>query len=360
MKSIYLDHNATTPLDRPIVQAIEDFLVTSLGNPSSTHGQGQQARGQLTEARRLIAKSLGVLPQEVVFTSGATEGMNFLLNGLTGHIITSNVEHACTEAALKRLAADVDYLPAGLFGAITAEQVAKALRPETRAIVLMAVNNETGVITPLPEIAEIAEKAGIPLIVDAVAWLGKAPFHIPRGVTALAISGHKLHAPSGIGAVFIRKGFKPKPLIVGGPQELGWRGGTENMLGIVALAAAMKAIDPSQFQHMTLLRDQLEQGILALYPGALINGQGPRISNTLNVAFPDKDGETLLMSLDQAGLAVSLGSACSSGALEPSRVLLAMGFPTVLAKASLRFSLSRMTTSEEIQAALAILKSVLR
>lgn len=329
------------------------------GNPSSVHWFGQQARNQLTQARRTVASFFKAKPEEIIFTSGGTESLNLLLRGLgtKGHIITTSIEHSSLYKTIQTLEAsglEVTYLPVGLYGAPLIEQIAEAIRPSTRAIVLSASNGETGVKIDLEAISCLAEKRGIPLLLDAVAYIGKEPLILSRGIAGVALSGHKFHAPKGIGALYLRSDLKLTPLFTGGNQENTRRGGTENLAGILGLAEATQILIEKQAditQSLTELRDHFELNLLRKIPDLLINGQGPRVSNTSNIAFLGVDGETLLMQLDMAGIAVSHGSACAAGALEPSRVLTQMGIDRKTARSSLRFSLSRMNTREEIDIA---------
>lgn len=353
--SIYLDNNATTQPDPRVVKAMSHHLRHGGGNPSSVHAQGRAARSELSQARRTIASYLNVKPAEIIFTSSGTEGANMLLHGLIpkgGHLITSSVEHSCVYATIQAMERETTFLTPGLFGAIAPEAVRAAIRPDTRLIALMAVNNETGVKTDIASIAAIAKEAHIPFMVDGVAWLGKEPMTIPEGVSAIFFSGHKIHCPPGIGFVFMRSTMTLAPLLIGGEQEGGKRGGTENLLGIVGLAEAVRLLSeelPTATARMTLLRDRLEQSLQANLDGVTINGSGPRVANTSNLSFAKVEGETLLTQLDLMGIAASHGSACASGALEPSRILRNMGLPADVAASSIRFSLSRMTTAEEIE-----------
>lgn len=367
MKRIYLDNNATAFLDPSIAHYLQSVLDLSIANPSSVHNEGQKSRSLIQTARAQIASSLEVKPQELIFTSGATEGMNLLIQGFASsnsqkmHIITSSVEHACVFQNLHDLELKghtISYLAPGEYGAIQPEQVKAAMTPQTSFIVLMAANNETGVKTDIEAIAKIANQAGIPFLVDGVAILGKEKFFIPEGVTAMCFSGHKAHALQGIGVIFLRSKVKLTPLLKGGPQEFGLRPGSENVLGMLSLAKAFQLIDQTIHDaslRMKKLRDLLETSLLELIPNTKINGLGPRVVNTTNLAFPDVDGESLLIALDQKGIAASHGSACSSGALEPSRVLLNMGISLKQVHASIRFSVSRLTTEQEIKDAIPII-----
>jgi cysteine desulfurase len=363
MKRIYLDNNATTPLDPRVLEAMMADLGSIPANPSSIHSFGQEARQKLIAARHTIAEILRVKPGELIFTSGGTEALNTILRSIPeGHIITSDIEHSAIARTLATLKGPITYLPAGLYGAVLPESVKEAILPDTKLIVLSAVNNETGVKTDIKEIAKIAERANIPFLVDAVAWLGKERIALHPGVTAACFSGHKIHGPKGIGLLFARKSFKFAPLLTGGPQEQNHRGGTENLAGILGLAKAIELLQtelPDKMFEMQRLRDYFETRLKELIPNIAINGEGPRICNTSNIAFPGSDAETLLIELDLLGLAASHGSACSAGALEPSRVLTNMGLPRDLVRSSLRFSLSRMTTQEEIDRSIDIISQVI-
>jgi cysteine desulfurase len=329
-------------------------------NPSSVHWFGQQARNHLSAARQKTASFFKSKPEEILFTSGGTEAINYFLRGIgtKGHVITTSIEHSAsyqTLQALESLGLDVTYLPVSLWGAPLPSQITDAIRAETRAIILSASNGETGVKIDLEAIAKIAETRSIPLFIDAVSYIGKESLPPHRGIAGIAISGHKFHAPKGIGALYLRSGIKFPPEITGGSQENSRRAGTENLAGILGLAEALEILGERQTEithTLTDLRLHLENGLLRSIPDIAIHGEGPRISNTSNIAFLGVDGETLLMQLDMAGIAVSHGSACSSGSLEPSRVLTNMGIDRKTARSSLRFSLSRMNTREEIDIAI--------
>lgn len=367
--NIYLDNNATTALDPRVLEVVVEAYCTYSGNPSSSHARGRASQVRLTAARDLIASFLGVRSKEIIFTSGGTEAANLVIRGVLfglpeAHVITSSVEHSCVYATVKALennGCSATFLSPGSWGAVSVEEVVKALKPTTRLIAIMAVNNETGVKTDVEGIAKIAEQRGIPIFVDGVAWLGKELFKIPKGVSAISFSGHKIHAPVGVGFAFIRSSLKLSPILTGGDQEYGRRAGSENLPGIEGLAKAVEILKkelPESIERMTLFRDRLEKGLIESIPGVAVNGEGPRICNTTNLAFPGIDAEALLIGLDKAGISVSLGSACASGAIEPSRVLLNMGIPQERARASLRFSLSRFTTAEEIETCISVIKQL--
>lgn len=369
MNRIYLDNNATTSLDQRVLEAMLQDLRPVPANPSSIHFFGQEAKQKLQQARSIIGNFLGIKPSEIVFTSGGTESLNMLIKGpflaaLSGHIITSDIEHSSvynTVKFLEKNGCEATFLKSGLWGAVTPEQVEGAVKKNTSLIALSAVNGETGVKTDIDTIAQIAKKHRIPFVVDAVALLGKELFTIPDGVSAMAFSGHKLHGPKGIGMAFVHPSFKFEPLFTGGDQEHSRRAGTENLAGILGMAQAIDLLKyelPSATHRMQQMRDHLEDGLKRALGKIIIHGEGPRVANTSNISFPDIDGEALLINLDLAGIAASHGSACASGALEPSRVLLNMGIDRKIARSSIRFSLSRQTSPEEIEKAIKIIEKV--
>lgn len=354
---IYLDNNATTFLDPEVLTAMKGVWTAPIGNPSSIHRYGQAARALLSQTTKEIAAYFGVLSSEIVFTSGATEALNMVIRSAPKgtHIIASSLEHISVIESLKHIDCEVTYLdPEPGKGAITVDQIAAAVEPNTSMLVVMAANNETGVKTDLEPIAAFAQERGLLLVVDGVAILGKEPWSLPQGVSAACFSGHKIHGPTGVGLAIIRKPMKCSPLICGGPQQHAMRGGTENLAAIVGFAKALTL--PFKTFEIATLRDHLEQEILRL-PDVLIHGADqPRICNTSNITFRGMDGETLLMQLDLAGVAVSHGSACSSGSLESSRVLLNMGVSPKDARSSIRFSLCRFTTLEQIDHAIEVIE----
>lgn len=359
MKTIYLDNNATTLIAPEVQQAVLETLALGPLNPSSAHSLGRRGKEIIYDAKQTICRSLGVKAEEIFFTSGATESLNFLLKGFESgakQVLTSDAEHAATVEILSYLNKPLVVVPVQRSGAPRLQDLEKALQEHAIGLIMLsAVYTETGAKLDLAQTAELALRYKVPFFLDAVGILGKEPFTIPPGVTAAVISGHKFHGPQGIGAVFLRSQQKISPLIHGGGQQKKLRSGTENLAGIVGLAKAFELLNeclPAASLSMQTLRDRFEAKLSHI---ASINGTGPRICNTSNLHFPGIDGETLLILLDQMGIIASLGSACASGSLSPSRVLQNMGLSYQEAKSSLRFSLSRYTTCEEIDtAALAI------
>ncbi|MDR3623569.1 MAG: cysteine desulfurase family protein [Chlamydiales bacterium] len=363
MPPIYLDNNATTSLDKEVLHAMLEDLENIPLNPSSTHFFGREAKAKLAFARESVAHFFNVSPSEVIFTSGGTEALNQIIRGIDlkgGHVITSNAEHSAVNKTLQSIKdIEVTQLPVGSWGAVLPEDVQHALQPNTKLIALIGANNETGVKTDIEAIGMIASARNIPFIVDAVSWIGKEPFIMHKGILAIAASGHKFHGPKGSGFLILRKNLKCSPLITGGSQEYGKRGGTENLAGILGIAKALTLLQNQDniTNYTKALRDHLEKGLLNI-EGVSINGEGPRISNTTNLAFHGIDAEALLIHLDLSQIAASHGSACNAGALEPSRVLLNMGLSRKVVKSSIRFSLSRNNTKEEIDTAIEIIKNL--
>lgn len=361
MRRIFLDYNAASPLDPRVEESYKKALKDGWGNPGSTHFEGQASRSMLAEARERIAQVFSVSSQQVVFFSCATEALNTLIMGLSGpertHIITSGVEHAAvweTCRFLEKGHRDVTFLSVGAHGAAKLDQVASAITEKTKLIVLMSVNNETGVMTDIAHIAELAAYYKIPFVVDAVAHFGKAPFTFFDGLSAACFSGYKIHGPSGVGFAITQNGLLFKPLLHGGGQESKRRSGSENVPAIFATAVAVEIAAQelnSAIFSMTKCRDRFEEQILAQLSGVYVNGPEKRVSNTSNLAFSGIHGEELLMQLDLAGISASHGAACSAGALEPSRVLLEMGFSQERAKSSVRFSFGKNSTEEEVDTA---------
>jgi cysteine desulfurase len=358
MRRIYLDANATTPLLPEVLEAMRPFLVGQFGNASSIHQEGQQARSAVEQARGSVARLLSCRPSEVVFTSGGTESDNLAVFGSAtsgDHVVSSSVEHHAVLHAVERLGergVEVTFLPVDGQGVVSAQDVRRALRPNTRLVSVMMANNETGVLQPVQEIGQIAREAGVRFHVDAVQAAGKVAIDVEAiGCDLLSISGHKMHGPQGTGALFVRRRTRLEPLFAGGAHERQRRAGTENVAGIVGLGkaaeCAMEGLRSGAGERMRDLRDRLESGLVEFASG-VNGGQTARVPNTSNVWFASLDGEALVIGLDLKGLAVSSGAACSSGASEPSHVLQAMGLPMERARGSLRFSLHRQTTAEEI------------
>ncbi|MFZ0999303.1 MAG: cysteine desulfurase family protein [Candidatus Sulfotelmatobacter sp.] len=366
MPRIYLDNNATTPVLPEVFEAMRPYFGDHFGNASSIHHHGQETRAAVEQARDSVASLLGCRAAEVVFTSGGTEGDNLAIAGLTGagdHIVTSSIEHHAVLHACKHLedtGCEVTYLPVDGRGLVDPDDVRRALRRSTRLISIMMANNETGVLQPLEEIGKIAAESDVYFHTDAVQSAGKVPIDVERiGCDALSISGHKMHAPQGVGALYVRKGTRLRPLFYGGRHERSRRAGTENVPGIVALGKAaelaLQGFERGEDKKTSALRDRLQQGILAQVEEAGVNGNGAaRVPNTTNIYFDHIDGEAMVIALDLKGLAVSTGAACSSGAIEPSHVLVAMGLRPDRARASIRFSLGKQNTAEDIDLALAL------
>ncbi|MES2222282.1 MAG: aminotransferase class V-fold PLP-dependent enzyme [Acidobacteriota bacterium] len=366
MRRVYMDANATTPLLPEVLEAMQPYFVERFGNASSVHSFGQQARGAVEHARIQVASLLHCRPAEIVFTSGGTESDNLALFGATkagDHLITTTVEHHAVLHAAEQLAKadrEVTFLPVDENGVVGAEDVRRALRRNTRLISVMMANNETGAIQPVEMIGGIAAEAGVQFHTDAVQAAGKLPLQVAKiGCNLLSISGHKIHAPQGTGVLFVRKDTKIEPLMYGGTHERQRRAGTENLAGIVGLGraaeVATKSLEDGSIQQIAALRDRLQSEILARVADAgVYSGLVPRVPNTANLWFDHLEGEALVISLDLKGLAISGGSACASGASEPSHVLTAMGVPADRARASLRFSLSKLTTAEDVDYAIEI------
>jgi cysteine desulfurase len=375
MRRIYMDANATTPLLPEVFEAMRPFWMEHYGNASSIHQQGQHARGAVEQARTTVARFLHCLNSEIVFTSGGTESDNLALFGVLSnqtaepvHLITTTIEHHAVLHAAESLAknkVEVTFLPSTAQGLIEPAALQAALRPKTKLVSIMYANNETGVIQPIPELAAIAHAAGALFHTDAVQASGKLPLDLSaegplKHIDLLTLSGHKLYAPKGIGVLFVRRNVRLAPMLHGGTHERQRRAGTENVAAIVGLGKAAELasawLTSESPAELTALRDRFEQGILAQIDETGVNGgNAPRVSNTSNLYFDHLEAEALVIALDLKGLSVSGGSACQSGAAEPSHVLTTMGLSPARARASVRFSLSRLTTEEEVDEALKII-----
>ena len=366
MRHIYLDNNATTPVLPEVFEAMRPYFGDQFGNASSIHHHGQQTRAAVEDARESVAALLGCHAAEIVFTSGGTEADNLAITGLVeagDHVITSSIEHSAvlqTCRHTEEMGAEVTVLPVDGRSLVDPGDVRRALRPNTKLISVMMANNETGVLQPVEEIAKIAAEAGVCFHSDAVQAAGKVVIDVGRiGCQALSISGHKIHAPQGIGALYVEKGTRLRPMLYGGRHERSLRAGTENVPGIVGLGKAAQmakaAFDRGDDEKMAAMRDRLQQGIMAQVEDAGVNGDGAaRVPNTVNLRFDHIDGEAMVIAFDLKGVAVSTGAACSSGAIEASHVLVAMGLRPDQARASIRFSLGKQTVAEDIDYALAL------
>jgi cysteine desulfurase len=371
---IYLDHNATTPPSAAVVERMAAALRDDFGNPSSVHHFGQRAKAALDEARSAVAALLGADPSEVIFTSSGTESDNFAIRGaaealeVTGrkHLIATAIEHEAVLNTLKALARrgwTTTLLPVDHTGIVTPEALGRALTDDTALVSVMHANNEIGTIQPVAELARLAKARGALFHTDAVQSAGKLPIDVRTlGVDLLSMSAHKFYGPKGVGALWLRRGVRLLPPITGGKQERSRRAGTENVAGIVGMGVAARearATMDDEGHRLSALRDRLEQEILAAVPGTAINGAPtPRVPNTTNISFDRVEAESLLIALDLAGIAVSTGSACSSGTLEPSHVLKAMGFPAHRTQNSIRFSLGAANTDVDIDRVVSVLPGI--
>jgi cysteine desulfurase len=371
MRRVYLDSNATTPVLPEVLAAMRPYFGERFGNASSIHHHGQETRAAVERARESVAALLGCRPAEIVFTSGGTEADNLGIFGLAkrgDHVITSTVEHhavlnSCRHFEEKGI--EVTYLPVDGRCVIDPEDVRRALRSNTKLVTIMMANNETGVLQPVEKIGKICTEADVYFHTDAVQAASKVPIRVKEiGCDLLSISGHKIHAPQGVGALYVRKGTTLEPLFYGGSHERSRRAGTENVPGIVGLGKAaelaMRGFESGEQNTMAALRDRLEASILENVEASGVNGEGaPRVPNTSNIYFDYIEGEALVIALDLKGLAVSTGAACSSGAIEPSHVLTAMGLRPDRARASIRFSLGKQNTADEVDFAIQLVPASL-
>ncbi len=363
---VYCDANATTPLLPEVVEAMRPYWMEEFGNAASIYGEGQQARKAVDRAREAVAEIFGCGEAEVIFNSGGTEGDNAAIFGLLragDHLITTSIEHSAVLRAAESVAnrgVEVTYVAPRQSGLIDPAEIRRALRPQTRLVSVMLANNETGVIEPVEEIGRIVAEAGAFFHIDAVQGAGKIPLDVRRfGCHLCSISAHKIYGPKGVGALYVRRGTPLEPLIVGGNHERRLRAGTQNTPGIVGLGKAaqlaINALGDGTIERTRDLRDRLEAGILQI-AGTAVNGAGaPRVANTTNIRFAQVEGEALLIALDLKGVAVSGGSACSSGSTEPSHVLMAMGVDKKSARASLRFSLLETASERDVDYILRVL-----
>jgi len=364
MRRVYFDNNATTPVLPEVLEAMRPYFADRFGNASSIHHHGQETRAAVERARESLAALLGCRSSEVVFTSGGTEGDNLAIFGLVesgSHVISSTIEHHAVLNSCKHLESlgcEVTRVRVDSRGLVDPDEVRRALQPNTKLITIMMANNETGVLQPVEEVGRIAAEADVYFHTDAVQAAGKVPIDVMRiGCDLLAVSGHKMHAPQGVGALYVRKGTLLQPLFYGGSHERSRRAGTENVPGIIGLGKAAEiareAIDRGEVARISAMRDRLEVEILSNIEATGVNGSGAaRVPNTTNIHFDYIEGEALVIALDLKGLAVSTGAACSSGAIEPSHVLTAMGLTPDRARASLRFSLGKQNTPDDVDFAL--------
>ncbi len=366
MKTIYFDNNATTKVDERVLEEIRPLFCELYGNPSSMHTFGGQIGRRISQAREQVAGLLGCDPGEIIFTSGGTESDNAAINGTLAavpnrrKVITTRVEHPAVLAVCRELenhGYTVVELSVDKQGRLDLAELEEQLDDNTALVTIMYANNETGVIFPIERIAELVTGRGIAFHTDAVQAVGKIPLNLSKSnIDLLSISGHKLHGPKGVGVLFVRKGTRISPSMLGGHQEAGRRAGTENVPGIVGLGKACELAQiniKEENERVKYLRDKLEKAILEECPDCRLNGdKNNRLPNTSNISFEYIEGEAILLMLDQYGICASSGSACTSGSLEPSHVLRAMGVPFTAAHGSIRFSLSRYSTEEEVDYAI--------
>ena len=373
MRKVYLDNAATTALSPRVLEQMMPYLTTIYGNPSSPHSFGQEARKGVKHARDQVAKALNALPEEIIFTGCGTESDNTVLFGVAeryakkgNHIITTNVEHHAilhTCEALEKRGVKVTYLPVDENGMVTAEQVEKAITDQTILVSIMFANNEVGTIMPVAEIGKVCREHGVLFHTDAVQAVGHVPVDVKAmNIDMLSLSAHKFHGPKGVGALYVKKGIRLPAYVMGGAQERNRRAGTENVAGIVGLGSAIEiAVQqlPESAARMAKLRDKLIAGIAERIPEVKLNGHPTlRLPNNVNYSIKYIEGESILLMLDMNGIAASSGSACTSGSLDPSHVLLALGLTHEVAHGSVRLTLSDETTEEDIDYVLEVLPKV--
>jgi len=373
MKKIYLDHAATTPTDKRVVEAMLPYFTELFGNPSSVHSFSRDAKDAVIEAREKVAAFIGAQPDEIIFTSGGTESDNTAVKGIAfarremgNHIITSRIEHhAVLESChfLERQGFAVTYLPVDRYGTVDPDDVRKAITDKTILVSIMHANNEIGTIQPIKEIGRIAGDKGVYFHTDAVQTLGHLPVDVnDMNVDLLSASGHKFYGPKGVGILYVRKGVRMHSFMHGGDQEKGRRASTHNVTGIVGFGKAIELAGQEmegEMVYLRPLRDYLINGIFERIDQSSLNGHPElRLPNNVNVSIPDMEGESMLMNLDGTGIACSAGSACASSSMDASHVLMAIGVPPEIAHGSLRFSLGRSTTRDDIKYVLEVLPAV--
>jgi len=375
MKKIYLDHNATTPMRPEVLDAMLPYLKEKFGNASSIHGFGRDAKVALEEAREKVAEILGALPSEIFFTSGGTESDNLAIKGTAfantkkgKHIITSKIEHhAILESCkfLEKEGFEVTYLPVNSQGMVDPEDLSNAIRDDTTLVSIMYANNEVGIVQPIEQLSKIAKKMKVYFHTDAVQAAGKIPIDVQKlNVDMLSVSGHKIYGPKGVGAIYIRKGVRIAPLSHGGHHERSRRAGTENVPAIVGLAKALELMVgemENQNKHLRNLTEAFYKKLMESIPDVVLHGDlDRRIPNTLNLSFKGVEGESIILSLDMKGVAVASGSACTSGTLEPSHVLSAMGVDPAIAQGAIRFSFGRDNVMEDVEYVARILPEIVQ
>ena len=376
MKRIYMDHAATTPTDIEVVREMEPYFTQKYGNPNSVHSCGQEAREAVEEARKKVARLIGANPSEIIFTSGGTESDNYAIKGIAwanqkkgNHIITSQIEHHAVLHSchfLEKHGFKVTYLPVDKYGLIDPGDVKKAITGKTVLVTIMHANNEIGTIEPIRDIAKITKEAGVYFHTDSVQTVGHIPIEVNElGVDMLTMSGHKLYGPNGVGVLYLRKGIRIESLMDGGSQEKNRRAGTENVAGIVGIGKAAelaeKRLAQGEEDKIIKLRDKLIKEILNKVENVRLNGHpSNRLPGNVNFCFEFIEGESMLLNLDMEGIAASSGSACTSGSLEPSHVLLAIGLPPEIAHGSLRLSLGKDNTEEEVDYLIDILPKIIK
>jgi len=373
MKTIYVDNNATTRVAPEVVEEMSPYFSELYGNPSSMHFFGGQVQTKVEEARERVASLIGARPQEIIFTSCGTESDNTAImsalesNPEKRHVVTTRVEHPAVKnlvGPLKREGYRVTELPVDRDGLLSMDEVSRVITEDTVIVSVMWANNETGILFPVEEIANVAKSRGVIFHTDAVQAIGKIPINLADSqIDMLSLSGHKLHAPKGIGVIYVRRGTRFSPYIIGGHQEEGRRGGTENVPYIIGMGKACE-LAANQLDDMQVrvkgLRDKLENGLLEKIPNSLVNGdRQQRLPNTSSISFEYVEGESILLKLSDKGICASSGSACTSGSLEPSHVLRAMGVPFTAAHGSIRFSLSSYNTEEEIDFILKVMPPII-